>query len=133
MLKAVGDPAEASWLANTFEQLDVPGVRLARPVRSSDGRWVVSGWSAQRFVSGSPAARYDDILSAADSLHEALAGVSEPRFLRERTDLYSWADRVSWGDIDDDDGWTGSGHGARLFAALAEGRRPVNARSQVVL
>jgi uncharacterized protein (TIGR02569 family) len=132
VLKSVADPAEASWLANTFEQLDVPGVRLARPVRSSDGRWVVSGWSAQRFVSGRPAQRHDDILSAAESLHEALAGVAEPRFLRERTDLYSWADRVSWGDIDDDDGWTGSGHGARLFAALAEGRRPVNARSQVV-
>jgi uncharacterized protein (TIGR02569 family) len=132
VLKAVGDPAEASWLANTFEQLHVPGVRLARPVRSSDGRWVVSGWSAGRFVSGSPAPRYDDIVLAADSLHGALAGVGEPRFLRERTDLYSWADRVAWGDIDDDDGWTGSGHGARLFAALAAGRRPVTARSQIV-
>jgi uncharacterized protein (TIGR02569 family) len=132
VFSSVGDPAEASWLANTFEQLQVPGVRLARPVRSSDGRWVVSGWSAGRFVSGSQAPRYDDILLAADSLHEAHSGVPEPRFLRERTDLYSWADRVSWGDIDDDDGRTGSGHGARLFDALAEGRRPIVAPSQIV-
>jgi uncharacterized protein (TIGR02569 family) len=132
VLKAVSDPAEASWLANTFEQLQVAGVRLARPVRSSDGRWVVSGWSAARFVSGSPAPRFDDILQAAESLHESLAGVAEPRFLRERTDLYSWADRVAWGEIDDDDGRTGSGHGARLFAALAAGRRPVDVPSQVV-
>ena len=36
----------------------------------------------------------------------------EPRFLRERTDLYSWADRLAWGEIDDADGRTGSGHGA---------------------
>ena len=132
VLKPVSDPAEASWLANTFEQMQVAGVRLARPVRSSDGRWVVSGWSAARFVSGSPAPRFDDILQAAVSLHESLEGVPEPRFLRERTDLYSWADRVSWGEIDDEDGWTGSGHGARLFAALAGGRRPVEVRSQVV-
>ena len=65
VIKPVSDPAEASWLANTFEQLQVAGVRLARPVRSSDGRWVVAGWSAQRFVSGSPAPRHDEILQAA--------------------------------------------------------------------
>jgi len=132
VLKPVGDPAEASWLAKTFEQLQVAGVRLARPVRSSDGRWVVSGWTAARFVSGSPAPRFDDILRAAESLHESLAEVPEPRFLRERTDLYSWADRVSWGEIDDEDGRTGSGHGARLFASLAEGRRPIDVPSQIV-
>ncbi len=132
VLKPVGEPAEASWLASTFEQLHVSGVRLARPVRSSDGRWVVAGWSAQRFVSGSPAPRPDEILTAAQALHDALAPVPEPRFLRGRTDLHSWADRLSWGDIDDVDGRTGSGHGARLFAALADGRRPVAAPSQVV-
>ena len=132
VLKPVGEPAEASWLASTFEQLQVSGVRLARPVRSSDGRWVVAGWSAQRFVSGSPAPRPDEILTAAQALHEALAPLPEPRFLRGRTDLHSWADRLSWGDIDDVDGRTGSGHGARLFAALADGRRPVAAPSQVV-
>ncbi len=132
VLKPVSEPAEASWLANTFEQLQVPGVRLARPVRSSDGRWVVAGWCAQRFVSGSPAPRHEEILIAAHALHDALAPLPEPRFLRGRTDLYSWADQLSWGDIEDTDGRTGSGHGARLFAALADGRRAVQARSQVV-
>jgi len=132
VIRPVEDPAQASWLATTFEQLQVTGVRLARPVRSSDGRWVVAGWSAQRFVSGSPAPRIDDILAAAVALHEALAPVPEPRFLRDRTDLHSWADRLSWGDVDDEDGRTGSGHGGRLFAALAAGRRPVDTTSQVV-
>lgn len=132
VLKPVSEPAEASWLANTFEQLQVSGVRLARPVRSSDGRWVVAGWCAQRFVSGSPAPRHDEILAVAQALHDALAPFPEPRFLRGRNDLYSWADRLSWGDVDDTDGRTGSGHGARLFAALADGRRQVQARSQVV-
>ena len=132
VVRPVEDPAQASWLATTFEQLQVTGVRLARPVRSSDGRWVVAGWSAQRFVSGSPAPRVDDILAAAVALHEALVQVPEPRFLRDRTDLHSWADRLAWGEVDDEDGRTGSGHGARLFAALAAGLRPVDATSQVV-
>lgn len=38
VIKPVSDPAAASWLASTFEQVQVAGVRLARPVRSSDGR-----------------------------------------------------------------------------------------------
>jgi uncharacterized protein (TIGR02569 family) len=132
VIKPVDHPAEASWIAGTFEDLQVAGVRLARPVRSSDGRWVVAGWSAQRFVSGSPSPRPDEILLAAQALHEALAPVAEPRFLRERSSLYSWADRLSWGDIDDDDGRIGSGHGARLFTELAAGRRSVDLPSQVV-
>jgi uncharacterized protein (TIGR02569 family) len=132
VIKPAPDPAVASWLANTFEQLPVTGVRLARPVRSSDGRWVVAGWSAQRFVSGSPAPRHDEIMLAGIALHEALAGVGEPRFLRERTDLRSWADRLSWDEVQDDDGRTGSGHGAQLFASIADGRRPIEVHNQVV-
>jgi uncharacterized protein (TIGR02569 family) len=132
VIKPVGDPAEASWLANVFEGLQVPGVRLARPIRSSDGRWVVAGWNAHRFVSGRPAARPDEILQASIALHTALVGVPEPRFLRDRKDLYSWADRLAWGEVDDADGRTGSGYGARKLAGLAAGRRPVDAPNQVV-
>ena len=91
---------------------------------------MVSAWCAQRFVSGSPAPRHDEILRAGVALHEALAPLPEPRFLRGRTDLYSWADRLSWGEIDDD-GRIGSGHGARLFCTLATGRRPIEVVSQV--
>ena len=131
VLKPVGDPAEASWMANVVEQLAVGGLRLARPVRSSDGRWVISGWTAHRFVSGSHAPRHEEILQVCVDLHEALAGLPEPKFLRERTGLYSWADRLAWGESEDDGG-TGSGHGARLFDALASRRRPVATDNQVV-
>lgn len=132
VFKPVDDPVEASWLANVFEQLQVTALRLARPVRSSDGRWVVSGWSAQRFVSGSPAARHDDILEVSIGLHSALSEIPEPKFLRQRAGLYSWADRLAWGEIEDVDARIGSGHGSRLFAGLAAGRRPIDLPSQVV-
>ena len=42
VVKPVDNTAEASWIAATFEQLRVSGIRVARPVRSSDGRWVVA-------------------------------------------------------------------------------------------
>ncbi|MET0864795.1 MAG: TIGR02569 family protein [Nakamurella sp.] len=132
VMKPVSNPAETSWLASTFEQVQVPGIRLARPIRSSDGRWVVSGWSAQRYVSGVRAPRHEQIREAATALHEAIAGVPRPRFLSTRTDLYSWADRLAWGEIHDDTGRVGSGHGARLFAELAADRRDVRTTSQLV-
>ncbi len=77
VIKSVRDPVEASWLATTLESLHVAGVRLARPIRSSDGRWVVSGWSAQRFVAGSPAPRHDEILQYKEfnrDPHDAVSG-----------------------------------------------------------
>ncbi len=132
VVKAVEDPAEASWLAQTMEQLRVDGIRVARPLRSSDGRWVISGWTAQRFVSGRPAPRYGEIIRAGESLHVALSKLPEPKFLRGRDDLYSWADRLAWGEIADDDRRLGEGHAAGRFAELAAGRRPVQLTSQVV-
>ncbi len=132
VLKPTASSAEAAWIANTFEQLRVDGIRLARPIRSSDGRWVVGGWTAQRFVAGRPDDRYADILQAADLLHAAIADVPEPKFLRQRDDLYSWADRLAWGEIEDIDGRIGEGHAAKLFARLAGGRVAVSATAQVV-
>lgn len=131
VLKPVDNPSEAAWLASTFEHLRVTGVRVARPIRASDGRWVVAGWCAQRFVSGAPEPRYDEIIEASLAFHEATADVAEPRFLSGRDDLYSRADRLSWGEAAED-GVFGEGHGARLYATLAGGRRPVTATSQLV-
>lgn len=132
VVKPVDEPVLASWLATVMEQLPVPGVRIARPVRSTDGRWVVSGWTAHRFVAGSPAPRFDEIRDAGRVLHDALSGVPEPRFLRERTDLTSWADRLAWGEVLDTEERLGHGHGAGVYRELAALRRPVTAAAQVV-
>ncbi|MGI8416324.1 MAG: TIGR02569 family protein [Nakamurella sp.] len=134
VLKPTTNTAETAWIASTFEHLQVDGVRLSRPIRSMDGRWVVGGWTAQRFVAGRADDRYTEILETGDRLHEALAEIREPRFLRERDDLYSWADKLAWGEIEDTDGKLGGGHGAKLFAELAAGRAPVSptATAQVV-
>ncbi len=132
VLKPVSDPVEAAWVAGAFESLRVSDIRVARPLRSSDGRWVVGGWSAQRFVSGRPAARYSDVVRASFALHEALSSTPRPRFLSHRQDVYSWADRLAWGEIDDTEGALGDGHGVALFREIAAGRMPVTASSQII-
>ncbi len=72
------------------------------------------------------------VAGAVSAAVSALASAPEPKFLRDRTDLPGWADRLAWGEIDDEERRIGSGHGARLFTALAAGRRPVDSVSQVV-
>lgn len=132
VFKPVDNPAEASWIAATFEQLRVTGIRVARPVRSSDGRWVVAGWSAQRFVSGRVEPRYGEIIQTSLILHDALTEVPNPRYLRDRNDLYSWADRLAFGEQAGTQWDLGDGHGARLFDELAAGRKPVELPPQIV-
>jgi uncharacterized protein (TIGR02569 family) len=132
VLKRVARHDEASWGADVFERLTVPGVRLARPVRSTDGRWVVSGWAAHRFVAGRPAPRFDDIIRVGDALHAAIGDLPRPRFLDEREDVWSWADDYSWHDRGVDDVRLGEGVAADTFRRLAAGRRPLDLPAQIV-
>lgn len=105
VLSKVVDHARAAWSAKVRETLFVDGVRLARPVRSTDGRFVVSGWRADTFVAGSPEPRHDEVVSVAVRLHEATANLERPRFLTQPpvapwtdVDVFVAADRAAWED-----------------------------------
>lgn len=130
VLRAVpGRPAEAAWVAQTMDALQVEGMRLARPIRSSDGRWVVAGWAATRHLEGQAEPRHDEVVALSLRLHEATAGLPRPRFLANRTDVWAVADRAAWGEVtpelDEDSG-------GALFRALAALREPVRLRDQIV-
>ncbi len=92
VLSMVADNARAAWSARVRETLFVDGVRLARPVRSTDGRYVVSGWRADTFVAGQPEPRHDEVVSAAVRLHEATGKLERPRFLTQGPAAAPWAD-----------------------------------------
>jgi uncharacterized protein (TIGR02569 family) len=103
VLSVVADNARAAWSARVRETLFVDGVRLARPVRSTDGRYVLSGWRADTFVAGTPEARHDEVVSAAVRLHEATGKLERPRFLTQGptapwgdVDVFIAADRAAW-------------------------------------
>ena len=105
VLSPIADHPRAAWSAKVRETLFVDGLRLARPVRSTDGRYVVSGWRADTFVSGYPEPRYDEVISAGIRLHEATATLERPRFLTQapvppwtETDVFTVADRAAWED-----------------------------------
>lgn len=151
VLTPVADHARAAWSAKVRETLQVDGIRLARPVRSTDGRYVVSGWRADTFVDGTPEPRHDEVVATALHLHEATAGLERPRFLVQGpigpwtdVDVFVAADRAAW-DADPLRGLrvaqgedtlqatTPDGqYSIDLIARLASLRKPVQAQPQLV-
>lgn len=129
LLRPVADAAVAAWSAGVLDGLTAEQLRLARPMRSSDGRWVVAGWSACRHIEGTPTRRHDDVVAVSQRLHEAMVGVRRPRLLDEADDLLARSNSAAWGErriaLDPD-------AGGGLFDELAPLRRPVQLPNQVV-
>ncbi|RLK54691.1 TIGR02569 family protein [Actinokineospora cianjurensis] len=129
-LRQAVNPAEASWVAQTLGELEVPELRVGRPVRSSDGRYVVGGWVGFRFVPGRSEPRYDEVISASLRLHKVTAELRRPRFLGLRADVFATADRLAWGE---EKKVTLDPHlGGRLFEIYGESRKDVTLTPQVV-
>ena len=148
VLTLVPDHARAAWSASVRENLYVEGMRIARPMRASDGRYVVSGWRADTYVAGSPEPRHDEVLAVADRLHAATAKLERPRFILQPpappfsdVDVFTAADRAAWEDVplrtargagmpepDSED----SERSRDVLKTLAQLRRPVDLPSQVV-
>jgi uncharacterized protein (TIGR02569 family) len=132
LLRPVSDTVLAAWSAATIEELSgagVDGVRLARPVRASDGRRVVSGWAACHDVVGQVRPRHDDVVAVSLRLHRATAKLARPRFVDDRDDILARADRMAFGErtvsLDAETG-------GDLFAELARRRTPITVPSQLV-
>lgn len=148
VLSPVTDHARAAWSAKVRETLFVDGLRLARPVRSTDGRYVVSGWRADTYVAGMPEPRHDEVISTGVRLHEATAGLERPRFLTQTPvppwtdiDVFAVADRAAWDErplhtlplgapaLPDTEDRRNAGE---LIGQLARLRKPVKSPAQLV-
>jgi uncharacterized protein (TIGR02569 family) len=132
LIRPVVDNATAAWSAGVLDTVQVEGVRLARPVRSSDGRWVVGGWAACHYEPGAvqPHRHLDD--GVVPRLHAALATVPRPRILDDRDDRddrLTGCAAAAWGErrllLD-------PAMGGDRYSELAAHRRPVRLASQVV-
>lgn len=86
--------SHAAWSSKVREKITVPGVRVARPVRSTDGRYVVGGYHATDFVEGETGHRVDEAIAAALRFDDAVADVQPPALDRE--DAWARADRAAW-------------------------------------
>lgn len=99
ILKPVDDPVEASRTADLFDRLSGPGFQVPRPARSAEGTWIVNGWCAwRRFQGQHVTGRWLERLEVCDQFHAALAPEPRPAFLDTRTDPWSIADRMCWGE-----------------------------------
>ncbi len=134
VMSMVAENARAAWSARVRETLFVDGVRLARPVRSTDGRYVVSGWRADTFVAGQPEPRHDEVVSAAVRLHEATGKLERPRFLTQGptapwadVDVFIAADRAAW----EERPLQSVPAGARTASPTADGQRSVELINQL--
>lgn len=98
-------PADTSeeilaWQAGTLAEIDPAGLRVSLPLRSHHGSFVVDGWCATSFCSGShEPGRWSDIIAAGERFHAAIARVAWPDFVLERDDPWSIADRAAWGEV----------------------------------
>ncbi|WP_092922057.1 TIGR02569 family protein [Actinopolyspora alba] len=129
LIKPATDTAEAAWVAQALDTLDPEETRVARPLRSTDGRWVVSGWSARRDMAGRPEPRHDEVIAMSLRLHNASSVLDRPRLVDSRQDIYAIADRMAWGETYVS---LSPEKGGRLFDVLAASRRSVSLRPQVV-
>lgn len=86
----------AAWSGKVREKLgdSLPGLHVARPVRSTDGRLVVGGFCANEFSPGAPAARVDEAVAGALLLDDALAPFPAPP--TSRADVWAEAERATW-------------------------------------
>lgn len=85
----------ADWSAKLRGTLQIDGVRLARPVRSTDGRFIVAGWKASTWTDGELSRRVDETVLVALRLADALADKQEPPE-PEQADPFVLADQRAW-------------------------------------
>jgi uncharacterized protein (TIGR02569 family) len=129
VIRPVRSNVVAAWSARVLDTLKAEKLRIARPQRSSDGRWVVAGWSACQYLRGEPQGRYQDLVAASLRLHAATASVRRPRFMDDQDDLISRADAAAWGECPIN---LDPATGGALFDELASRRVQLRLPAQVV-
>ena len=84
----------APWSAKLRLKLDIPGARVVRPMRSTDGRFVVGGWKANHHVAGSLSKRVDETAALALSWDEEMGTRDDSA--PQRDDVFSRAEMLAW-------------------------------------
>ncbi len=129
VFKPVDDEATTVWAAGLLERIHEDGFRVARPARTSDGRWSASGWAAARRVDGEHEPRWADVIGAGEALHRAIRHEPRPGFLAQRDDPWATGDRVAWDELPIEP----FARSVEGLVRLAEARRPLrNTDAQLI-
>jgi uncharacterized protein (TIGR02569 family) len=102
VLKPEPNATATAWLGEVLQRVaDTPAFRLARPLRTTGGEWVVGGWQATPFLEGvHQSARGDDVLRVSDALHASIRDldIACPDWLRRDGSPWAYGARVAWGE-----------------------------------
>lgn len=102
VFKPVADDTEAIWIAETQLGIEQRGFRVARPIASVSGSFVVDGWTAwtrlrgKHRLHGGP---WPLVVRLCARFHDALKEVPRPAFLDRRDDNFARADRIAWNEL----------------------------------
>lgn len=102
VLKPVADETEAIWIARTHLGTEQRGFRLARPILSVSGSFVVDGWTAWSRLPGEHrlhGAPWPRIVTLCTRFHESLKDVPRPAFIDRRQHNFARADRIAWSEL----------------------------------
>ncbi len=129
VMKRVDDKAAANWIANTLSSLPEAGFRVARPVKTITGDWLVGQWTAWEWVEGrADTSRWHQVVEAGRHFHATLGKLPRPSFLDTMNDPWRVADRMAWGErplrLDPET--------ETLAAPLEAIRRPIDIQSQMI-
>lgn len=84
----------AAWSAKVRLKLDIAGARVVRPMRSTDGRFVVGGWKANQHVAGDLSKRVDETAALALRWDEEM--LSRAETAPPRDDVFAQAEKIAW-------------------------------------
>ncbi len=93
---------EIAWVASVLNLLRSERFRVPHVLVAASGDWIVEGWYAQEWVEGerdTSSSRWPKLIAFCKVFHEALKEIPRPPFLDRRTDPWSAADHIAWGEL----------------------------------
>jgi uncharacterized protein (TIGR02569 family) len=102
VVKPVADSTEAIWVARTQLSIEPRGFRLARPIASASGSFVVAGWTAWSRLRGEHRLHegaWPRVVELCARFHDALRQVPRPAFFDRRQNNFARADRIAWNEL----------------------------------
>ena len=96
VLKPVDNPARYRWECERLQQLPGDGFRIARPLQTAEGAFVVQGWGAAAYEPGSPiAGRWAEKLQVSQRFHKEL-NKQQPPPMPPSDDAWTQAHEMAW-------------------------------------
>jgi len=125
VLKPTRNSAEASWIADIYENLESDDFRIPQPVRAKNESWVYDGYTANKHLDGEiKKDNYLEAMELSKVFHNAIKDIEKVDFFDQKTDVFAIADRMAWGEMPIYDYEIANKAIEKLFALLKENQLP---------